>query len=153
MRQPNRANNALEAIVYSTGGEVISNKNALSIALEVGSSGGYTLSAGDGITVQSTFGGYTLSLAQYGASGFGKLVSALFVTEIGAKQSDSYLSRTAVTGRPDLNQMRTNIDMSGKLPRGVKRGAHPNAREHSQRCGGNNFGLRMADRGLNVCAL
>jgi hypothetical protein len=111
VRQPVAGNNALEAIIYTTGGEVIANQNALSISQQVGSGGGYTLAKGDGITVQSTYAGYNLSLASYGGSGLGKLVSALFINQLGSQVSDYYLSRNLVSGRPELNQMNTNLDM------------------------------------------
>ncbi len=111
VRQPLATSNALEAIVYTTGGEVIQNKNGLAISQEIGSGGGFTLSQGDGVTVQSTYNGFNLSLAQYSGSGKGKLISALFINQLGAEVSDYYLSRNPVPGRPDLNRMNTDLDM------------------------------------------
>ena len=119
VRQPVAGNNSLDAIVYTTGGEVIKNSSALAIAQQLGAGGGYTLSGGDGLTVQSNFTGYTLSLASYGGSGQGKIVSAVFVNQLGSQISDYYLSRKLVSGRPELNQMDTNIDMNGNAISGA----------------------------------
>lgn len=112
VRLPDATKTNMEAIVYTTGGQQIDAKNALSIAQYVGAGGGFTLKGGDPNTVQSTFNGYTLSLTDYNANlgTGGYLVSVLFMNETGKIVQD-YLYRNTIPGRPELNRMTTALDM------------------------------------------
>lgn len=113
-RKPDPTKNMLEAIVYTRGGDAIEPNRALAISQMIGASGGFTLKDGDEFAVRSTFDGFDLNLADYDANpgGSGKLVSALFLNEMGMIATD-FLYRNAVPGHPELNRMNTSIDMGG----------------------------------------
>jgi len=114
VRQPAPDVADLEAVVFTDGGEEIPPDRALSIAQAVGASGGFTLKGGSPTQVRATFDGYNLDLSNFGDAApttAGKLVSAIFVNEIGSLSMD-YLYRKEIHGRPELNRMYTNLDMN-----------------------------------------
>jgi hypothetical protein len=113
VRKPDPAKANLEGIVYTRGGEEIPPDQALMIAQSIGAAGGFTLRGGSATQVRTTFDSFELNLADYGANpgGSGKVVSALFLNELGAVTTD-YLYRNAVAGHPELNQMNTNLGMN-----------------------------------------
>ena len=113
-RKPDPTKTSLEAVVYTRGGEEIEPSRALNISQMLGAGGGFTLKGGDRYAVRATFDGFELNLSDYDADpqGTGKLVSALFLNDMGMIATD-FLYRNKVPGRPELNQMNTAIDMGG----------------------------------------
>lgn len=103
--------NALQGMIYSRGGEIIPPDQGLRIAQLIGFSGGYTV-ASDPSTVKSNLEGYYADLTQYGggAAEGGKLVSGVFMSD-GAIVYENYLYRNKVEGRPELNEMKTDLYM------------------------------------------
>jgi len=97
-------------VVYTEGGEAIEPGRALSISQQIGASGGFTHDN----NVRAAFDGYNLALGNFGAASppNGKLVSAIFMNEFSSIDQD-YLYRRKIPGRPELNQMTTELNMGG----------------------------------------
>lgn len=103
----------LEAVVLTTGGDVIKGQNLRKIAQHIGVPGGYVEAAGTSASAKGAYGTWTRSLAPFeGSAQAGKIVVALFVED--AAEQDDYLHRSATAGRPELNRMSTDIDMGAK---------------------------------------
>nr|WP_275895785.1 shufflon system plasmid conjugative transfer pilus tip adhesin PilV [Trinickia diaoshuihuensis] len=108
----------LQALVTSRQGRAISDtKQLVQIAAQAGAQGGfvpYPNQAGD--TTMNTgnavgaYGGWSLPLANYGNPGSGHLASLLAFTD--SQANNDYLYRVAVPGQPQLNQMKTALDMA-----------------------------------------
>jgi len=115
VRQPPGSTANLEAVVFTTGGEEIPSEQALAIAQAVGANGGFTLKGGSPSQVRATFDGYNLDLNDFGdpaPDAAGKLVSAIFMNEVGSETMD-YLHRRNIPGHPELNRMETTLGMNG----------------------------------------
>ncbi|CUJ50776.1 Bacterial shufflon protein%2C N-terminal constant region [Achromobacter sp. 2789STDY5608633] len=113
VRKPDPAKANIEGIVYTRGGDEIAPDQALMIAQSIGAAGGFTVRGGDPMKVRTTFDSFTLNLADFGADpgGTGKIVSALFLNQLGATSTD-YLYRNVVPGHPELNRMNTHLGMN-----------------------------------------
>lgn len=106
----NLGGNMLQGAIYSRDGEVIPSEQALRIAHMIGPSGGFTTQSAPS-TVEATLDSYELELTDYGGGGEGgKLVSAIFMNERVLEHED-YLHRNPITGRPELNYMRTDLSL------------------------------------------
>lgn len=103
--------NQLEAIVITTGGQVIPELGIRTIAEHLGAPGGFISALRPGV-VQGVRGGWEVALSNYGSNpGQGHTASALFLMD--GRLANDYLYRNAVPGRPELNRMNTAIDMGG----------------------------------------
>lgn len=104
----------LQALVLSTGGATISEKQAPAIATQTGQEGGFipyngqygSLSAA---AAQGAYGHWSVALNGYTNPGPGHL-AALLAFNNGNLEND-YLYRVAVPGEPQLNTMQTTLDM------------------------------------------
>jgi hypothetical protein len=106
-RKPNP--NQLEAIVVTTGGQIIPEMGIRAIAENLGGPGGFISTTNPNI-VQGVRGGWQVALSNYSiAPGPGHTASALFLMD-GALAND-YLYRNAVSGHPELNSMNTDLGM------------------------------------------
>lgn len=105
------ANNQLESIVLTTGGQTIDEMGTREIAENLGAPGGFVPVDNTGI-VQGVRGGWSLALSNYGVSpGTGHTASALFLQD--GTLANDYLYRNAIAGKPELNRMNTALNMGG----------------------------------------
>lgn len=103
--------NQLEAIVVTTGGQVIPELGIRTIAEHLGGPGGFISSLKPGV-IQGVRGGWEVALSNYGINpGQGHTASALFLMD--GDLANDYLYRNAVPGHPEYNRMNTAIDMGG----------------------------------------
>ncbi|PKF23671.1 shufflon system plasmid conjugative transfer pilus tip adhesin PilV [Pseudomonas hunanensis] len=103
--------NQLEAIVVTTGGQVIPELGIRTIAEHLGGPGGFISSLKPGV-IQGVRGGWEVALSNYGINpGQGHTASALFLMD--GELANDYLYRNAVPGHPEYNRMNTAIDMGG----------------------------------------
>ena len=103
--------NQLEAIVVTTGGQVIPELGIRTIAEHLGGPGGFISSLKPGV-IQGVRGGWEVALSNYGINpGQGHTASALFLMD--GDLANDYLYRNAVPGHPEYNRMNTAIDMDG----------------------------------------
>ena len=103
--------NQLEAIVVTTGGQVIPELGIRTIAEHLGGPGGFISALNPGL-IQGVRGGWQVSLSNYGINpGQGHTASALFLMD--GDLANDYLYRNAVPGHPEFNRMNTAIDMGG----------------------------------------
>lgn len=107
--------NNFQALVMSTGGNSLLDKQAAQIAALVGASGGIipkndsnTFAAG---SAYGTANGWTVSTANYSGVAGGHLASLLSFTS-GQLQSP-YLYRNSIPGQSQLNTMNANLNMGG----------------------------------------
>lgn len=101
----------LMALVVTTGGQTIDEKNLPRISKLVGADGGYISSTNTAVAY-GAYKAWTETLANYGvAPGAGHLASALFFDS--ASVASDYLYRSAVPGMPSLNTMNTDLSMGG----------------------------------------
>lgn len=101
--------NQLEAIVVTTGGQVIPELGIRTIAEHLGGPGGFISSLKPG-AIQGVRGGWEVALSNYGINpGQGHTASALFLMD--GDLANDYLYRNAVPGHPEYNRMNTAIDM------------------------------------------
>lgn len=118
------AANELEAFVLYRGGEVINGKNLRAVANSLGIAGGFVEDASG--VAKGAYGGWSRNLSACGGSatnpGAGHLVVALSL-KASAEQmaASSYVHRTSVPGRPELNRMMVNMDMGGNEVRNASR--------------------------------
>lgn len=105
------ANNQLESIVLTTGGQTIDEMGTREIAENLGAPGGFVPVANTGI-IQGVRGGWSLALSNYGVNpGAGHTASALFLQD--GTLANDYLYRNAIAGKPELNRMNTALNMGG----------------------------------------
>lgn len=114
----------LDGMLYYRNGQVIAGKSLLAIANSLGIAGGYVNDA-TGVA-QGAFGSWTKTMSACGGSatvpGAGHPVLALFLKETADQAaSGSYVHRTSVAGRPELNRMGVNLDMGGNELRNAAR--------------------------------
>lgn len=103
--------NQLEAIVITTGGQVIPELGIRTIAEHLGGPGGFISALKPGV-IQGVRGGWEVALSNYGINpGQGHTASALFLMD--GDLANDYLYRNAVPGHPEYNRMNTAIDMGG----------------------------------------
>lgn len=103
--------NQLEAIVVTTGGQVIPELGIRTIAEHLGGPGGFISLLKPGV-IQGVRGGWEVALSNYGINpGQGHTASALFLMD--GDLANDYLYRNAVPGHPEYNRMNTAIDMGG----------------------------------------
>ncbi|MHA6827588.1 shufflon system plasmid conjugative transfer pilus tip adhesin PilV [Ralstonia pseudosolanacearum] len=113
--QPSAGN--LQAFVMSYGGTAMNDMIASKIAGLVGAQGGFipkndsSAYAAGATMAYGTFGGWTLSTANYTSVSGGHLAGLL--TFNNGQLTSNYLYRNAVPGQPQLNQMNTALDMGG----------------------------------------
>ncbi|ERT15336.1 shufflon system plasmid conjugative transfer pilus tip adhesin PilV [Pseudomonas sp. CAH-1] len=108
-RKPNA--NQLEAIVLTTGGQVISEIGIRTIAENLGGPGGFVSSTNSNV-VQGVRGGWQVALSNYAINpGAGHTASALFLMD--GELANDYLYRNAVPGHPELNSMNTDLSIGG----------------------------------------
>ncbi len=101
----------LMALVVTTGGQTIDEKNLPRISKLVGADGGYISSTNTAVAY-GAYKAWTETLANYGvAPGAGHLASALFFDSTSV--ASDYLYRSAVPGMPSLNTMNTDLSMGG----------------------------------------
>lgn len=101
----------LMALVVTTGGQTIDEKNLPRISKLVGADGGYISSANTAVAY-GAYKAWTETLSNYGVSpGAGHLASALFFDSTSI--ASDYLYRSAVPGMPSLNTMNTDLSMGG----------------------------------------
>lgn len=108
----------LQALVTSRTGRPISDtKQLVQIAAQAGAQGGFIPyanqggdSAMDSTKAMGAYGGWSVSLANYGNPGSGHLASLLAFTN--SQANNDYLYRVAVANQPQLNQMKTALDMA-----------------------------------------
>ena len=106
-RKPNP--NQLEAIVVTTGGQVIPEMGVRAIAENLGGPGGFISTTNPNI-VQGVRGGWQVALSNYAiAPGPGHTASALFLMD--GTLANDYLYRNAVPNHPELNTMNTDLGM------------------------------------------
>ena len=99
----------LMALVVTTGGQTIDEKNLPRISKLVGADGGYISSTNTAVAY-GAYKAWTETLANYGvAPGAGHLASALFFDSTSVVSD--YLYRSAVPGMPSLNTMNTDLNM------------------------------------------
>jgi len=105
------ANNQLESIVLTTGGQTLDEMGTREIAENLGAPGGFVPETNTGI-VQGVRGGWSLALSNYGVNpGAGHTASALFLQD--GTLANDYLYRNAIAGKPELNRMNTALNMGG----------------------------------------
>jgi len=105
------ANNQLESIVLTTGGQTLDEVATREIAENLGAPGGFVPVANTGI-LQGVRGGWSLALSNYGVNpGAGHTASALFLQD--GTLANDYLYRNAIAGKPELNRMNTTLNMGG----------------------------------------
>ncbi|MDR6680230.1 shufflon system plasmid conjugative transfer pilus tip adhesin PilV [Pseudomonas oryzihabitans] len=105
------ANNQLESIVLTTGGQALDEMGTREIAENLGAPGGFVPVANTGI-IQGVRGGWSLALSNYGVNpGAGHTASALFLQD--GTLANDYLYRNAIAGKPELNRMNTTLNMGG----------------------------------------
>lgn len=102
----------LETLIVTTGGEVIREGGLRRIARQFSLDGGGYVSASTPTTATGALGGWSLTLATYGAANGGGRVAAALAFRDGQQVSD-YIYRGPVPGRPELNRMGTALDMGG----------------------------------------
>lgn len=106
---------AFEGVVVTQGGETVSDINKRKIAQALGAAGGYVDPDTAG-TLTGSHDAWTRPVADFGLTpGDAELAYGLFVeaSVAAAAPESEALSRTAVAGKPELNQMQTALDMSG----------------------------------------
>lgn len=112
IRRPG-AGNEIQGLLhtrYTNPNFALSQADAADISRMLGAVGGYTSTASP-TTVTSTFGGYSLNLANFGVSpGAGAIVSAVSLAQA-ANPGDRYLHRSA-TGDPSHNRLHTSLDFN-----------------------------------------
>lgn len=106
----------LEALVLTSGGSAIPEKEAPAIAALAGQQGGFIPYSGQYGSLQSTiaqgsFGGWSVSMSGFSNPGAGHLAGLLAFNK-GNLEND-YLYRVAVPGAPQLNTMQTALNMGG----------------------------------------
>lgn len=114
----------LDGTMYYRNGQVIVGKSLLAIANGLGIAGGYVNDA-TGVA-NGAYGSWTKTMSACGGSatipGAGHPVLALFLKETAEQAaSGSYVHRTSVAGRPELNRMGVNLDMGGNELRNAAR--------------------------------
>lgn len=113
---------SFEGLVFTTGGEHIQPLNKRKIAQLVGAAGGYL---DDAVPTQlaGSMGAWRRPTSDFGiAAGQAELSYALFMEQAldtSQPTSNAYLSRSAVAGQPELNQMATTLNMGGNRVDGV----------------------------------
>lgn len=106
----------LQALVLSTGGATIPEKQAPAIATQTGQEGGFVPYNGQygslsSAAAQGAYGHWSVALNGYTNPGPGHL-AALLAFNNGNLEND-YLYRVAVPGQPQLNTMQTALNMGG----------------------------------------
>ena len=102
--------NVLEPMVLTEGGHSIPDNEALRIAGKV-DAGGSIRSSDPSLAIGNN-GGWQVALSDFGGSpGEGHLAVGMFYSDAGLIAD--YLYRNALPGRPEVNQMNTDIDMAG----------------------------------------
>ena len=105
------ANNQLESIVLTTGGQPLNEAGTREIAENLGAAGGFVPVSNTGI-IQGVRGGWSLALSNYGVNpGAGHTASALLLQD--GTLANDYLYRNAIAGKPELNRMNTTLNMGG----------------------------------------
>lgn len=123
VRQPDPAGRPaqFDALVVTTGGKPIPERDLATIAANAGSGGGYISAADTGNAKGATWNSSTAAFRSTtcagatalsgGAADGGHLASNLFYNGPGQLSSD-FLYRNAVPGRPELNRMNTPVRMA-----------------------------------------
>ncbi|NRR33765.1 shufflon system plasmid conjugative transfer pilus tip adhesin PilV [Oxalobacteraceae bacterium] len=121
VRQPTAGSGKLDVLGAAGGGQAIADKDLAAVALDAGQGSGYVTAAAPGSARGAS---WSLDTTPYrgvacpgagpvlsgGAADAGHLVSNLFFDGPGQLSTD-FLYRSAVPGRPELNQMRAPIHM------------------------------------------
>ncbi|MBJ7311948.1 shufflon system plasmid conjugative transfer pilus tip adhesin PilV [Rugamonas sp. CCM 8940] len=121
VRQPTPGSGKLDALIVGSGGQKIEDKNIAAVAAGAGQGSGYITAATPGTAVGASWSMVTTAYRGAkcpgaaaaltgGADDAGHLVSNLFFDGPGQLSTD-FLYRSAVPGRPELNQMRAPIHM------------------------------------------
>lgn len=94
-------------MTFLTGGAELSLSQARNIAIKIGATGGYI----DGNTAKGALGAWSENLSAFGDfnPGSGHIVIAGFY--LNGAVSNDYLYRKAIPGKPELNTMRTALNM------------------------------------------
>ncbi|PSD28868.1 shufflon system plasmid conjugative transfer pilus tip adhesin PilV [Stenotrophomonas maltophilia] len=103
----------LEGLVVLQGGESLRGLSLIQVATAAGGGAGYVdpLNPAVGKAPQ---GAWQVDLSAWGGSpGAGNPLYALFYDTEAADNTNDYLNRTSVAGKPELNRMSTAIDMNG----------------------------------------
>ena len=104
-------NDNLRALVTTKGGQSLPYRVMHSAAQEVGASGGI-IASDNKKKARSVAGSWEETLSQYQLDpGGGHLASVMHFNR--GSLDPNYLYRVPVPGRPDLNEMRTDLDMTG----------------------------------------
>lgn len=101
----------LQAIILTSSGDEISEYGVRKIANMIGTHGGYFAEESGARVIQGTLGAWSEKANAFGLDpGNGHLAAALFFID-GKSASNDFLYRKTVTGKPELNQMQTTLDM------------------------------------------
>ncbi len=104
------AANQLDALLVTSGGQEIENKNLIQIANTLGISGGYIKTDAPTIA-KGAYGQWNLPLSTFKlGSNAGHLATAFFY--VNGKLDNDYLYRSKVNGHPELQRMNAAIDMN-----------------------------------------
>jgi hypothetical protein len=112
----------LQMFVTAVGGEALDDRQSAKIASLVGASGGFVplndsgSFAGGASQARGSFGGWQVSTANYAVTG-GR--PAALLTYAAGQIQNNHLYRNAVPGQPQLNQMNTELGMTGNSISGV----------------------------------
>lgn len=102
----------VEAVLYTKPSTDLTLREATAISRRVGAVGGAIDGGGDKIT--GSLGGWEVAATTFGAGGAANtygVASAIFF-EDGMEVGD-YIHRNSVPGRPELNEMKTNLSLGG----------------------------------------
>lgn len=103
------ARNVLEPLVVTEGGRAIPDRHLLRIAGKIRAGG--AIRSSDPDTAIGNAGGWQVAMSSFGGSpGAGHITAGLFYSDAG--MLEDYLYRHQVPGRPELNQMATDLHMA-----------------------------------------
>ncbi|MEW9824879.1 MAG: shufflon system plasmid conjugative transfer pilus tip adhesin PilV (plasmid) [Candidatus Symbiodolus clandestinus] len=108
------SNNRLQAIIMTVGGSTLSELAVRKVSKIIGAHGGYFVEESGERFICGTLGAWREKASSFGIDpGNGHLVSSLFFMD-GKSVSRDFLYRKSVPGRPELNQMKTTLNMGNQ---------------------------------------
>lgn len=108
------SNNRLQAIIMTVGGSPLSELGVRKASKIIGAHGGYFIEENGQRFICGTLEAWKEKVTSFGIDpGNGHLVSSLFFVD-GKAVSHDFLYRNPVPGRPELNQMKTTLNMGNQ---------------------------------------